>query len=374
MKKIIFYAHSSQSWDSYFPILIELLRSDESIKDFISVCAPCHRYDFRNALSKKLFEIFKSQYSGAPVDGNCSINGSSFVLVTTHIPESVLGLDSGYSIFVPHGTGFGSDYSLRCFQRSNIYCGHSPDEQVFVHNALGSRLNQAVLFVPTGCPKNDMFSPYIFASQKEKEVLKRKAKLEMNISPDKTVIFIGSHWTPTGLLRKFGTSLIQALSLLGDNVRIIQGSHPNLWNQQFNTIQHVRPQTSQWIYNALCRERERGNVILNFSVNDSKALLASDIVISDFSSIALEASLLQLPLYLHLDHPPHPWEEYNLIYSGIGIQFSGADELIFDIMNDVKFPSSREEMLRKNNKLNGFNIGRASAKVADTILTASRDL
>ena len=373
-KKLIFYAHSSQGWDSCFPILVELLRRDKAIDEFIEVCAPCQYYNFRNTYSKELFRRFKAKYSGPPVFEDGGIGRTSYVLVTTHIPSQDLGLNNGYRIYVPHGTGFGNDYSLKCYQDSNIYCGHTPDEKTFVRERLGSDLNQSASFIATGCPKNDMFEPYILASKEEKLILKSEAKLSMRIPEDRNVIFIGSHWTKSGLLRKFGTGLIQALSCLGDNFKIIQGSHPNLWNQHLNANQHVNPQTSRWIYDALCRERDRGAVFLNLGVSDVNALLASDIVISDFSSITLEASLLEKRLFLHVAHPPHPWDEYNQIYKGVGTHFLGADDLMQKIIDGGGYPEEREDMIEKNRRLNGYNLGRASADVSEIILNSFRSI
>ena len=370
--KVIFYAFSSQSWDSYFPILVQLLRQDPSMQDRIGVCTPCDKYDFRNEYSKELFDRFSACYAGPPASTSTGVNGYAYVLVTTHMPDPELGLTNGFYIHVPHGSGFGNsesqDYALSCYQASDIYCGKSPDEKVFIDKALGSILNQSVSFIATGCPKNDMFAPYVKASVEERERLKSEVKESLNIPASKTVIFIASHWTPSGLLRKFGTGLIQSLSILGDDFRIIQGSHPNLWDQ------HVSAPTSKWIAQSLCREVDRGAVSLSLGVSDASALLASDVVISDVSSITIEAALLEKSLLLHIDPRSFRSDDVYQIYRGVGVCFSGADDLVHLLLNGAKFLEAREEMLQKNKKLFGYNMGVASAKVAQIILDAVRRL
>ena len=212
-----------------------------------------------------------------------------------------------------------------------------------------------------------MFALYVEASEEERAQLRAQIKQSLKIPADQAVVFIASHWTPSGLLRKFGTGLIQALSALGDQVRIIQGSHPNLWNQ------HVSAQTSQWIYQSLCREVDRGAVALSLGVSDATALLASDVVVADVSSIVIEAALLEKPLMLHIDRQSFRSDEVYQIYSGVGIQFSGADDLVQSFLRGVSFPEKRTEMLRKNKELFGYNLGGASKKVAEVILSAARD-
>ena len=370
-RPIIFYAFSSQSWDSYFPILVELLSCDPSIENRISVCAPCDHYDFRSEASKQLFDLFHARYEGPPSSKGGQLTPYPYVLVTTHIPDPALGLSDGFYVHVPHGSGFGNsesqDYVLSCFQAANVYCGISPAELLFIREVLGSEVAESVPFVATGCPKNDMFASYVEASEEERAQLRAQIKQSLKIPADQAVVFIASHWTPSGLLRKFGTGLIQALSALGDQVRIIQGSHPNLWNQ------HVSAQTSQWIYQSLCREVDRGAVALSLGVSDATALLASDVVVADVSSIVIEAALLEKPLMLHIDRQSFRSDEVYQIYSGVGIQFSGADDLVQSFLRGVSFPEKRTEMLRKNKELFGYNLGGASKKVAEVILSAARD-
>jgi len=292
--------------------------------------------------------------------------------VTTHKPDPEHGLSNGLHIHVPHGSGFGNssqsglDYLLSLYQASDIYCGISPYEHFLIKQTLGSKANPSVSFIATGCPKNDMFASYITASGVERARLRHKLKQLMNIPGDQPVIFIASHWTPSGLLRKFGTSLIQALSALDHKFLIIQGSHPNLWNW------HVNSQTSRWISQALSNEEERGVVSLNRGVSDAIPLLASDIVIADHSSIAIEAALLEKRLYLCVDPKNFNCKLVHQIYKGVGIQFSGADELAEAISTRVEFPDLRSDMIVKIKQLFGYKIGNASKKVASVILNAAR--
>ena len=186
----------------------------------------------------------------------------------------------------------------------------------------------------------------------------------MNIDKDNAVIFIASQWTSRGILRRFGASLIQALSTLGDKIQIIQGAHPNLWNN------HVSPQTSTWIYNSLCKECNEDSIQLSLGVSDAKALLVSDIVIGDISSIVIEAALLEKPILLNIDRDSFQSDQIYDIYKGMSIQFEGADDLLQTFINGAEFPKDREKTFATVKNMFGYNIGNASKQIAAIIINS----
>ena len=133
-------------------------------------------------------------------------------------------------------------------------------------------------------------------------------------------------------------------------------------------------QTSEWIYRSLCHERDRGSASLSLGVSDASALLASDVVIADISSIVIEAALLEKPLLLNIDKDSFRNNQTYEIYKDISVQFEGADDLMQAFMNGVEFPSNRDDMLKKVRELFGYNIGNSSKQVAKIILNAASNL
>ena len=369
-KKIVFYAFSSQSWDSYVPILNEILDQNIVEKSRISVYAPSNNYQFRDDTSKSLFDLLSGQFTETLKHDLHNSNGNEYILVTTHMPDEKHGLSNGLYIHVPHGSAFGNnqtaDYLVSCYQASDIYCGISPAEGEYLRQKCRNSGNISTKFIATGCPKNDIFSAYILGSEQERNRIKSEIKQSMSIPLDMAVIFIGSHWTSRGILRRFGTSLIQALSTVGDKVHIIQGAHPNLWNN------HVSIQTSNWLYKSLCNERDKGSATLSFGVSDAKALLASDIVIGDISSIAIEAALLEKPILLNIDEDSFLDKQIYQIYKGISVRFDGADDLLQAFLTGVQFSDKREESFAIVKDLFGYNIGSASKQIASIILNYSQ--
>jgi hypothetical protein len=367
-KRIIFYAFSSQSWDSYVPIIAAILEQKQDAIEWMGVCAPCDNYDFINNRSKDLFELLKKQFN-KPAESNIENQAYyKYILVTTHVPEERHGLNNGFYIHVPHGSAFGNNltanYLLSCYQASDIYCGISPKEEEYIIQSNKNNQEKVNKFIATGCPKNDSFAEYISGSEQDRFQIKLKIKEEMNIDKDNAVIFIASHWTSRGILRRFGASLIQALSTLGDKIQIIQGAHPNLWNN------HVSPQTSTWIYNSLCKECNEDSIQLSLGVSDAKALLVSDIVIGDISSIVIEAALLEKPILLNIDRDSFQSDQIYDIYKGMSIQFEGADDLLQTFINGAEFPKDREKTFATVKNMFGYNIGNASKQIAAIIINS----
>lgn len=365
--QIIFYAFSSQSWDSYFPIITELLKQQPESEQWMGVYAPCNQYDFRNESSQKIFNRLKQNFKHPRETKKKNSKQFRYLLVTTHIPEPIHGLEDGLYIHVHHGSAFGSftqDYVLSCYQASNIYCGISNAEEKFITETLGSKSSKNKKFIATGCPKNDIFSDYISSSQQRRLEIKQEVKNALGIDNKKAIVFIASHWTERGTLRRFGTSLIHVLSTLGDQVQIIQGAHPNLWTN------HVSTQTSTWLYKALCHERDKGTAMLSLGISDAMALVAADVVIGDISSIAIEAALLEKTILLNIDESSFCNKQIYEIYKNMSVQFEGADDLLQKFIHGVNFPKERELTFRKVKDMFGFNLGNASSKVASIILEA----
>lgn len=366
--QIIFYAFSSQSWDCYVPIITELIKQEPESEQWMGVYAPCNQYSFRNETSKTIFDRLKQNFKHPRETTQQKSKGYKYVLITTHIPDQNHDLNEGFYIHVPHGSAFGNnltaDYVISCYQASDIYCTISAAEEQYITTNLREKTSKNKKFALTGCPKNDFFADYISSSQQGRAEIKQAIKHSLGIDSKKSIVFLASHWTERGTLRRFGTSLIHALSTLGDQVQIIQGAHPNLWTN------HVSSETSTWIYQALCHERDKGTALLSMGTSDAMALLAADVVVGDISSIAIEAALLEKAILLNIDENSFRNQQIYEIYKNMSAQFEGADDLLQKFIHGVDFPKERELAFHKVKEMFGFNLGNASSKVASIILEA----
>ena len=75
--------------------------------------------------------------------------------------------------------------------------------------------------------------------------------------------------------------------------------------------------------------------------------MVSDVVISDVSSITIEAALLEKSLLLHIDPRSFRSDDVYQIYRGVGVCFSGADDLVHLLLNGAKFLEARERCSKK---------------------------
>ena len=135
--------------------------------------------------------------------------------------------------------------------------------------------------------------------------------------------------------------MIHVLSTLGDQVQIIQGAHSNLWTN------HVSTETSTWIYQALCHERDKGSALLSMGISDAMALLAADVVVGDISSIAIEAALLEKAILLNIDENSFRNKQIYEIYKIMSVQFEGAEDLLQKFIHGVNFPRKERTLFAK---------------------------
>ena len=106
-------------------------------------------------------------------------------------------------------------------------------------------------------------------------------------------------------------------------------------------------------------------------ISDAMALLAADVVVGDISSIAIEAALLEKAMLLNIDENSFRNKQIYEIYKNMSFQFEGADDLLQKFIHGVDFPKERENAFRKAKEMFGFNLGKASSKVASIILEAT---
>ena len=83
-KQIVFYAFSSQSWDS---LITELIKQNPDSEQWIGVYAPCNQYNFRNKSSKLIFDRLKQNFKHPLDRKKQNTERCKYVLVITHIPD-----------------------------------------------------------------------------------------------------------------------------------------------------------------------------------------------------------------------------------------------------------------------------------------------
>jgi CDP-glycerol glycerophosphotransferase (TagB/SpsB family) len=261
---------------------------------------------------------------------------------------------------------------------TDLYCGHAPQQKALVFDALVPQGQRRPAFIPTGNPRNDRFLEYVRADRGRRAEIQARAKRFLGLSPDRKMVLIASHWTPDGLLRTFGTGPIQAVSVMDEDFQIVQGVHPNLWDDPQHdsfqlTVRNSRQDgfSSRWIREALVREEERG-VNVQWGIENNLAVLACDAMIADHSSIVVEAAILDKPVVCYLRRARFDAEFAYVLYRDAVVQFERCGDLPGALRETLADPEDKVLGRERMRSMFAFNLGGASEKIARLVLERYR--
>lgn len=371
MAGILFYAESSQGWNSLYFVISKLLAMDAAIGERICLCipkVPGYQWNFLSPESKELFFRLARRFH--------SMGRDCHLYVSTEMQPPGLASDRArYRIIIPHGSGYGSSsYAVVTYLSSDLYCGHAPQQKPLVFDVLVPQGKRHPEFVPTGNPRNDRFLEYVSAGSERRAEIQARAKRMLGLPPDRKMILIASHWTPDGLLRTFGTGPIQAVSAMEEGFQIIQGAHPKLWDDpqhdslQF-TVRNVRQDgfSSRWIREALVREEARG-VNVQWGIENNLAVLACDAMIADHSSIVVEAAILDKPVVCHLRRARFDLRFAYDLYREAVVEFERCGDLPGALREALSDPEAKVAGRERMRSMFAFNLGGASEAISRLIL------
>lgn len=337
-------------------------------------------WKFKDDQSLKLFKDLKKNF--------INIHSSCNLVVSTHKVPKEFNLDSKFKIIIPHGSAFGSsNFENQMLKYCDIYCGHSIIERKYIKKCFSAK------FIPTGYSANDFYYKYINSSLDKQLKIKKQYRDELKLPNNKKIVFISSHWTDDGILRTFGTKIIKELSKLSSQIHIVQGSHPNLWD---NTHSSLPPKSK---FHKLLKKinffekKFDKNFIIDLEkdldilsqndyitilkdVDNKKALIASDITIIDRSSIFVEASILKKPIINYIGKKKNFANKLTYKqYKNSSIQFKKYDE----VLHHVKFflEDGKNHKIKEQEKfcdIFAYNIGNATNKIIDVIITNLKSL
>jgi CDP-glycerol glycerophosphotransferase (TagB/SpsB family) len=123
----------------------------------------------------------------------------------------------------------------------------------------------------------------------------------LDLRTDRKTILLSSHWTPSSLLRTHGAEVIRLLAGIPDTNLIVTG-HNHLWYRR-----SVRNALGDTWYDLLHDTAASFPNVRLVRTGDVRPLLAaSDLLIGDGSSLALEYSVLGRPIvqFCHESHDP----------------------------------------------------------------------
>lgn len=273
-----------------------------------------------------------------------------------------------------HGSGFGeSAYALRVVQSSDLYFTVHDREHDYIGHYLRNGLGGRRL-VTAGQPRLDRLIHW-----QEQVARNRRAVCEhLGLPPDKRVILLTSHWTPMALLRRFGGDLIRALAPLGRAYTLVQTAHPLLWRSpDYDTF---NPRNPDWQAGtpfdadtlredlAQACAQTPGAVLLP-TPDPSRMLALADLVIGDYSSVLIEAALLDRP-GLFTDRPERFMEKFRLeLYRGAFTAFDGTTDVLIRAQGELAAPERNRAGRTALAQTMSVPPGRAADTIVETLLS-----
>lgn len=183
--------------------------------------------------------------------------------------------------------------------------------------ALGDSLYPGVWesceYIPIGWPKLDI--------PVESQSKKRSGITELGLDPNLPTILLCSHWSSCGLFRSLGPSVMASLWDL-DECNILVTAHPS--------ITHIPNLPFKFPFEFLFSGLPpRPNFRYLSNCDSARFLHLPDLVISDLSSISVEAACLGAPVVM-FRHPDHSFSDEKLEakLASATYPFENVDELL----------------------------------------------
>ncbi|MEZ0186517.1 MAG: CDP-glycerol glycerophosphotransferase family protein [Candidatus Reddybacter sp.] len=347
--KILFVYVNSHGFSCQVPI-IEALSKVSNIQLHITT-DKAYKVDESNFANKKEYDIFKRYY----IPFTRAIYKKWHLYIDSHV-NSFFPRRNALHIGMHHGPGFGiMGRKIKLVKNYDIFFGLSQAERIHFEKIEPGIFDQERAFFPIGFPKSDILVQKSYPQHD----IRKKLKLK-----DRATILIASHWETVSILRNFGHNIFESLCKTFPDYNIIQTGHPWIWEGYRQDAKYKTRLVKE--LNAIQQRFENAYFLPN---PDTEQLLqASDILISDHSSILTTYSLLDRPIIWY-ENPELRFSipKIRNIYQRASDTFHTIDELPRLCQQALAKPeknSSGREVMRQTYFANP---GQAGIKAAETL-------
>lgn len=168
----------------------------------------------------------------------------------------------------------------------------------------------------------DLMADQLLGSQSQREEIRH----ELGFAPDERVVLIMSTWGADSLMESMGHEILATAGALGPPYRFILSTHPNHWSGP-----HAKSQP--W-GERLLAAKERGFSVIEPGDDWSRFAIATDVAITDHTSLAVTFALLGKPMYFV---PVNPSE----------IAEGTIGRALYEALPRLEAPSQLESTLRR---------------------------
>ncbi|MEZ0154849.1 MAG: CDP-glycerol glycerophosphotransferase family protein [Candidatus Reddybacter sp.] len=358
--RVLFVYVNSHGFSCQVPV-IEALAKASDIRLHITT-DKAYVVDESNFNNINEYDIFKRYY----IPYSRAVYKKWHLFIDSHI-NSFYPKRNALHIGMHHGPGFGiMGKKIKLVKNYDIFFGLSHAERIHFEKLEPGIFDQKRAFFPTGFPKSDIL---VNKSHSRQEV---RQELMLN---ERATILIASHWETVSTLRTFGHNIFEILCKTFPEYNIVQTGHPWLWEgyQQTPTSHADLVKELKAIQNRFT------NAYFLPDENTEKLLQASDLLISDHSSILTTYSLLDRPI-IWFENPKLNFSIPDMrdIYRGASDTFNNIDKLPDLCRHTLAKPEEKangRKVMRETYFANPGNSGQKAAemlcKIGSTCSTKS---
>lgn len=187
-----------------------------------------------------------------------------------------------------------------------------------------------------------------------------------DLDPQKPVLFVGSHWTPTSLFRTCGDEVLSYLRTRTD-LNILVSGHDHLWSYPSHWSAGI-----DWRTRLAWMDAEPHMYRVQGASELWNAMLAADVGLADHSSVTLELAVLERPLLVYRNPGRHlaaPWLD-DLLASSTRVfhQVHELPDLLDDAFaGEVRDLAKRRELIDRSFAYPGCATERAADAIEEVL-------
>ncbi len=244
----------------------------------------------------------------------------------------------GHKVYISHGMMFGNAaWTAALANSADTFICRSSAEFDYLDQVLGEDAQRMARF-NFGSPRMDRFSHFLALPVNQQRLRKKKIRERFGFRGDRPTLMVTSHYSANSNLKTFGAALLETIVAAFPNAQIIATCHLGFFGRnqrdrylQNQQTQHAQPAPTSFDFDAfkvgLDALKKSGRFVFLPKADPFTPLLISDIAVCDFSSILLEAAILDIPI-LHRSSAFCFHPSMSKVVQGCGPLFSDLDDLL----------------------------------------------
>ncbi|WP_298068428.1 CDP-glycerol glycerophosphotransferase family protein [uncultured Mailhella sp.] len=263
---------------------------------------------------------------------------------------------------IVHAAGSGILYRLFGLDHYDSFFSPGPQQEGPIRKLEKLRGIKPKQILHSGCPYFDVFM----------EQKRNLGKEQHGEREDGIRILVAPTWGSSGLLSRYGQSLLKPLAEAG--YQVVVRPHPQSRMVESELLESLEHELSAW-----------PNLVWDKSSNGFEAMSSADILISDYSSIIFDFAYVMERPVLTMDFTPDlsPYDAYDLgetpwalqAHKRLGRKLTLDDipniaEIVEELHNDKEL---KEQILIERDN-NVYNFGKAGPVIADQLIAIRNSL